>query len=482
MKEQVLGQKMSNFLSLHHRGAPMRHKILNHPGRLPVLILLFTLFSSLLTSPGHAQYTYTPMLTPTATPTPSDDREKATITVKPCGRAGRVLIYHCNDDGSRGALVLEGMTDVPYTLPKAKYTIQVIAEGGFFSYYFAELPGYSTLTSAGSCEPRLEQRKTIRWSRVLIVIIAGFVLFFGILLYYFREYFHKRIKDVIRQKDMELARTTVLRDGVPERIGDFKVLDKLGQGGMAVVYRVQDVHGDIYALKVPHAHVFSVPEYRERFIREAEIIKKLHHPGIVRMYDYSLGENYSIPYICLEFVVGQSLKAFMEKNPVLPIKRVARIIIDVSSALGYAHEKGIVHRDIKPENIMISKKNDVKLMDLGIARSTESKTLTATGMTLGTPYYLAPEQVESKLVDCRADLYSLGVVLYEMLTTKLPFDSEEPINVVIMHINDEPPPPTVHNAMIPKDLEAIVLKLLEKNPRDRFQSAEELMKALQRYA
>jgi tRNA A-37 threonylcarbamoyl transferase component Bud32 len=457
----------------------MKRMIHHRCGRLRVPMLLAFFFFLSISPPASGQYT--PMFT--STPASSlAPPEQATITVKPCQRAGRVMIFHCNDDGTRGALVVEGMTDVPYPLPKGKYTIQVYAKGGPFSYYFAELPGYSTLTSAGSCEPRLEQKRMIRWNRVITLIVAGFVILIGMLIYFFRGYFRSRIRDVIIQKDIEMARTTVLRDGVPERIGDFKVLDKLGQGGMAMVYRVQDTHGDVYALKVPHAHVFSVPEYRERFIREAEIIKKLHHPSIVRMFDYSLGENYSIPYICMEYVLGQSLKAFMDKNPVLPIKRVAKIIIDVASALGYAHEKGIVHRDIKPENIMITKKNEIKLMDLGIARASESKTLTATGMTLGTPYYLAPEQVESKMVDRRADLYSLGVVLYEMLTAHLPFDSDEPINVVIMHINDDPPPPTMHNAMIPKDLEAMVLKLLEKNPKDRYQSAEELIDALKRYA
>jgi hypothetical protein len=397
---------------------------------------------------------------------------------------GTVKIYKYEPlQGRRGRdPLLTGNTGEPCFLEPGDYTIEVTARQSFFSFYRSEIPNVriTTLTMSQQVQTPAEMKVT-RWGSVIFVLVLLALALGGAVAFIVQGRHKSQMKMVIERAAQETARITVFKNGVPEKIGDYTVLGKLGQGGMATVYRVQSGAGDIFALKVPHAHVFEIPEFKNRFLREADIIKSLHHPHIVRMFDYGVGENYSVPYICMEFVEGMSLKSFMDKNPSLPIKKAAGIITDVASALGYAHERGIVHRDIKPENVMITKKNEIKLMDLGIARTKGSKTLTATGMTLGTPYYMAPEQVESKSVDKRADLYSLGVVLYELLTGKLPFDAEEPINVIIMHLNDTPPPPRKHNSHIPPELELIVLRLLEKDPAHRFQSADELVSALQKY-
>lgn len=262
-------------------------------------------------------------------------------------------------------------------------------------------------------------------------------------------------------------------------IGDYKVIDRLGRGGMATVYKVKDKYGDIYALKVPHPHIFEDAEFKKRFLREAKHIQSLNHPNIVRMFDYSIGRDDSTPFICLEFVDGVTLKSFMEKNPMLPMGVTLRIASQIASALGFAHSKGIIHRDIKPENIMVTKKNEIKIMDLGISRGADSTTLTSSSATIGTPYYLAPEQVQSSMVDARADLYSLGVIMYEMLTARLPFASENPVEIIMKKMAEAPPPPRRFNALIPGDIEKIVLKLMETDPAKRFQSARELLEAIE---
>jgi hypothetical protein len=404
---------------------------------------------------------------------PPSAKEPLQIRINTYPVGGKVSIYSKRQNGK---LLQTGSTGSVIEIPRDSDVITIIVENkGFFRYWRFESPEIEI--NEGTMPICIEQKlpSYVHWERIILIVLVIIGSASGVIIYHHMQKKRDEMRD--RMKAMEDAQITLV-DGVPEKIAGYTVLSKLGQGGMASVFKVKDRHGDIYALKVPHLHIFTIPEFRARFLREAEIIRELHHPNIVRMYDYSLGEDSTTPYICLEFVTGISLKAYMDDNPSLPLKKVLSIIIDVASALGYAHSKGIVHRDVKPENIMMTDRRQIKLMDLGIARAAESKTLTATGTTLGTPYYLAPEQVESKNVDGRADLYSLGVIFFELLTNRLPFDSSEAINIIVMHVSEEPPSPRSFNALIPDGVERCVLKLLAKRPSDRYQTAEELVSYL----
>jgi hypothetical protein len=371
-----------------------------------------------------------------------------------------------------GRAITEGVTGRRYEIEREKCRVSVTSDNGFFSFKRGsqEIDGPNCVLNDIRISP--PQERIIRWPRIGVI---AFIIFIVTMRRHIIEVFeHKKAKPV------ESAATTGTGD-LPAIVGPYSIVERLGRGGMATVYKVRDKHGDFYALKVPHCHIFEIPEFKARFLREAEIIKTLHHPNIVRLYDYGAGQEGETPYICLEYVTGTSLRTFLENNPVLPIKRVAKMISDIAGALGYAHSKGIVHRDIKPDNIMLAPRGVIKVMDLGIARAADKQTLTATGTTLGTPHYIAPEQVEMKKVDGRADLYSLGVIFYQMLTSKLPFEADDPINVILMHVTEDPALPTTHNALIPKELEAIVMKLLRKNPAGRYETAGELIAALKKY-
>jgi tRNA A-37 threonylcarbamoyl transferase component Bud32 len=448
----------------------------HHGGRRQAMIalLLMTAFVFLLLSAESSGQT------PSPSPSQSDAAPQrrlhgpVTVTIFGDPYNGKVFFY----DRGTGRLEKSGVTGKPVELERKPYRLVVKAHEGLFSYYTVDETYTDPQANPSTSISKTPQQHQVYRLGIIIPLIA--VLVAAVSAVVFRKLLALKIDELTNtKKALADATFSTKIDGMLEKVGQYDVLERIGQGGMATVYKVKDGYGDVYALKVPHAHIFNVPEFKARFIREAEMIKTLHHPNIVRMYDYSTGEDRSMPYICMEYVTGTSLKTFMANNPSLPLKRVVRIVSDVASALGYAHSQGIVHRDIKPENIMFTGKNEIKIMDLGIARSSDAKTLTATGTTLGTPYYLAPEQIESKNVDGRADLYSLGVVFYEMICQRPPFDSEEPVNIIVMHVTQAPDPPSKYNALIPHGIERIILKMLEKRPDDRFQTAEDVVKALQ---
>ena len=259
--------------------------------------------------------------------------------------------------------------------------------------------------------------------------------------------------------------------------GEYQLLEPLGKGGMASVFRARR-RGEEVALKRPLASFLSQTEFLERFVREAEIGRTLNHPNIIRIFEK--GRVGDVPYFTMELVDGETLHAMARREGALSPMQACNIVKQVAEGLDYSHLKGVVHRDLKPSNIMILKSGAVKVMDFGIARSSRFDGLTLTGAFLGTPEYIAPETAEGGRTDARSDLYSLGVVFYEILTGVRPFVGDTPF-ATLKKICSEPPTPPSAVRNCPAELEAIVLKLLRKNPLERHASAEELLNEINDY-
>ncbi|MBI2839035.1 MAG: protein kinase [Acidobacteria bacterium] len=260
--------------------------------------------------------------------------------------------------------------------------------------------------------------------------------------------------------------------------GDFRILSVIGKGGMARVLKAEK-NGEIVALKRPHASLLEEPEFLKRFLRETDIGRTLHHPNIIRIFER--GEVDGLPYFTMELIEGETLKAHLTRLGPLGGRAATKLIVQTAEALDYAHLKGVIHRDLKPSNIMVLRDGTVKVMDYGIARASRFDGLTVTGSFLGTPDYVAPETAEGKPTDGRSDLYSLGVVFYEMLTGKKPFEADTPIATIRKHCSEPPTPPTLLKPGCPPQVEKIILRLLEKSPDQRYQTAEELILDLRDY-
>jgi serine/threonine-protein kinase len=255
--------------------------------------------------------------------------------------------------------------------------------------------------------------------------------------------------------------------------GAYEILDAVGQGGMATVFRARRLSdGAIVAVKVLRDQYAYDREFVERFQREARAVAQLVHPNVVPVLES--GDDRGVHYIVMEFVEGEDLKAILRREGALDPQRATRIASEVCRAVEYAHGKGIVHRDIKPQNILITRDGQVKVTDFGIARALSSSTITEAGTVLGSVQYLSPEQARGEGVTAASDLYALGCVLYEMLTGTLPFDGESPIAIALKHIYDEPPPPRAHNPRIPPRLEGICRRALAKSPAQRYASAKQM--------
>ncbi|MCM2256973.1 MAG: protein kinase, partial [Vicinamibacteria bacterium] len=267
-------------------------------------------------------------------------------------------------------------------------------------------------------------------------------------------------------------------DGTHETFGPFVLTDQLGRGGMASVYRAER-NGQFVALKRPLRGFLDEPEFLERFLREAEIGRTLHHHNIIRIFER--GDVEGVPYFTMELVDGDTLSSYARRRGPLPSREAAEIVAQVAEALDYAHLKGIVHRDLKPSNIMLMRDGTVKVMDYGIARSRRFDGLTVTGAFLGTPDYVAPETAEGHGTDARSDLYSLGIVFYEILTGQRPFVGETPFATLKKHCLEPPTPPSAILPGVPRELEAMILKLLRKDPAERYPGAEELLIELRDY-
>ncbi|MEU3692098.1 protein kinase domain-containing protein [Streptomyces narbonensis] len=262
--------------------------------------------------------------------------------------------------------------------------------------------------------------------------------------------------------------------------GRYQLRDLLGEGGMASVYLAYDSALDRQvAIKTLHTELGREQSFRERFRREAQAVAKLSHTNIVSVFD--TGEDTLdgavMPYIVMEYVEGQPLgsvlAADIQQYGAMPADKALKVTADVLAALEVSHEMGLVHRDIKPGNVMQTKRGVVKVMDFGIARAMQSgvTSMTQTGMVVGTPQYLSPEQALGRAVDARSDLYSVGIMLFQLLTGRLPFDADSPLAIAYAHVQEEPVAPSTVNRAVTPAMDALVARALRKNPNERFPSA-----------
>jgi eukaryotic-like serine/threonine-protein kinase len=259
------------------------------------------------------------------------------------------------------------------------------------------------------------------------------------------------------------------------RLGRYEIVGELGKGAMGVVYCARDPMLDrtvaIKTINMEFAHE-EMAEYEARFYTEAKAAGGLNHPNIVTIYD--IGKNEKIAYMAMELLQGKELKTMIAPGRPLPVTYAVDIAAQIAEGLGYAHEHGIVHRDIKPANIMIVRGGLVKITDFGIARMRTTSVQTEIGIVLGSPRYMSPEQVAGKRSEPRSDTFSLGVILYEMVTGKAPFNGEDVISVMFQILNFIPPPASSMNSEVPSMLDFIVAKALAKAPADRYGSAREM--------
>mgnify|MGYP001381476657 FL=1 len=256
--------------------------------------------------------------------------------------------------------------------------------------------------------------------------------------------------------------------------GRYELIERIGGGGMALVYKAHDtLLGRKVAVKILRQQFVGDEEFIKRFRREAQAAASLSHPNVVSIYD--VGQDGDVHYIIMEYVEGINLNDKIKQQAPLQVEEAVRIAMQICDALDHAHSNGIIHRDIKPHNILIGRNGRVKVTDFGIARAITSADITQTGSVLGSVHYFSPEQAKGATQDAVSDLYSLGIVLYQMLTARLPFSGDSPISVALKHLQERVENPRAINPHIPQSVENIVLKALRKNPRERYASAKEML-------
>ena len=260
-------------------------------------------------------------------------------------------------------------------------------------------------------------------------------------------------------------------------LGDYQIIDVLGAGGMGKVYKVRNVISDrIEAMKVLLPDLANEPELGDRFMREIKVQASLKHPNIAALHTALRQDNQLL--MLMEFVEGETLDQKLRSGP-LPVAQAVDYISQVLAALGYAHQHGVIHRDIKPANMMLTRQGAIKLMDFGIAKASTDRKLTMTGTTMGSLYYMSPEQIKGlTALDARADLYSVGVSLYELVTGKRPFDGDSQFAIMSAHLEKSPAPPVTIDPTLPAALNDIILLAVGKEPDQRFQTAEAFRNAL----
>jgi serine/threonine protein kinase len=263
--------------------------------------------------------------------------------------------------------------------------------------------------------------------------------------------------------------------------GRYEVIEELGKGGMGRVYKVYDRRvKEVVALKLIRPEISADEKAIERFNTELRLARKISHKHVCRMYD--LGEEGTSRFITMEYVPGEDLKRFIKRSGQLTVGKALSIAEQICEGLAEAHQIGIVHRDLKPQNIMIDSEGSTRIMDFGIARFLEGDGMTTQGMLVGTPDYMSPEQAELEDVDQRSDIYSLGVILFEMLTGRVPFEGKTPLSIAMKHKSQPAPDPRELNTQVSPELGHVILKCMEKEKEKRYQSAEELLAALKKIA
>ena len=264
---------------------------------------------------------------------------------------------------------------------------------------------------------------------------------------------------------------------VGDKIDEYELKELLARSGMASIFKAIDqTDGKIVAIKVPYMQFESDVVFYGRFQREEEVGRRLNHPGIVKVL---APRKKSRMYIAMEYIEGSSLRAMM-RDPGMPVEKVLELARQLAETLVYMHSEGVVHRDLKPENILVTAEGQTKIMDFGIALDESARRLTWSGLssTIGTPDYMAPEQVSGRRGDVRTDIYSLGTILYEMLTGHLPYTGPNVYNVMRAKTAEDPQPPTAFKPDLDPHLEEIVLHAIERNPRDRYTSAGQMLEDL----
>lgn len=262
--------------------------------------------------------------------------------------------------------------------------------------------------------------------------------------------------------------------------GRYEITELIGVGGMAEVYKGVDViDNKAVAIKILKKEYAENEEFLRRFRNESKAIAVLSHPNIVKIYDVGFSEK--IQYIVMEYIDGITLKEYIEEEKVLTWKDTVHFVIQILRALQHAHDKGIVHRDIKPQNIMMFNDGTIKVMDFGIAKFAREEGKTATDQAIGSVHYISPEQASGAVTDAKSDIYSVGAMMYEMLTGKKPFDSDNPVAIAVMHMHDIPERPRAINPDVPDGLEEIVLRAMEKDPDDRYQTTAEMISDIEKF-
>jgi serine/threonine-protein kinase len=262
-----------------------------------------------------------------------------------------------------------------------------------------------------------------------------------------------------------------------KQLGPYRIVSLLGEGGMAAVYKAYHATMDRFvALKILSKHAAGDPQFAARFQQEARVLAQLQHPHVLPVYDFGEADGYA--YLAMPFIESGTLVGLMKSRP-LPLSQVRRIVTQIGDALDYAHSHGLVHRDVKPSNVLLDSRGNCLLTDFGIAKIIQSSLrLTPTDGLIGTPAYMSPEQGLGDTLDQRSDIYSLGIILYELATGRPPYEAETPMAVVIKHIHDPLPSPRTLNPELPLGLEQVILRALAKKREERFATAGELVQAL----
>lgn len=259
--------------------------------------------------------------------------------------------------------------------------------------------------------------------------------------------------------------------------GRYKIVEKIGEGGMAVVYKAKcSLLNRYVAVKILRREFINDEEFIEKFKREAQAAASLSHANIVNVYDVGMEDG--IYYIVMEYINGKTLKDIIDEKGKLDTKETLDISLKVVDALIHAHANKVIHRDIKPHNIMVTPEGRVKVTDFGIARAATSSTIASTNSVMGSAHYFSPEQARGGYTDERSDIYSVGIMMYEMITGKLPFNGDSPVTIAIKHIQDDPVPPSEIDPTVSKDLESVVMRCIRKNQSERYKNSEELLRDL----